>query len=60
MLRNMCLLVFHPAICDKILKLFNAASANVMSLFITLQAPDDLDFLKVLCTFAISGLVLPD
>ena len=37
-LRDMCLLLFHPA---KKLETLNTASANVTSLLIALPAPDD-------------------
>ena len=37
-LRNMCLLLFHPA---KKLETVNTASANMASLLITLPAPDN-------------------
>ena len=37
-LRNMCLVLFHPA---KKLETVNTASANVTSSAITLPAPDD-------------------
>ena len=37
----MCLSLFYPAKCEKILETVNAASATVTNLLITLPVPDD-------------------